>query len=71
MTATTRVMAPAAVALLLFAAAQAVADPGNDNRAPDVSAYPDLMVPEGHKVAFYAYAEGLADGVVGPDEAGS
>jgi hypothetical protein len=39
--------------------APVLAEPGNDNRAPDVSAYPKLKVDEGHKVSFHAYAEGV------------
>jgi len=35
------------------------ADPGNDPRAPDLTAYPKLKVDEGNKVAFWAYAEGV------------
>ncbi len=35
------------------------AEPGNDNRAPDLGDYTDLRVEAGHKVAFYAYAEGV------------
>jgi len=35
------------------------AEPGNDNRAPDLADYPKLQVEEGHKVAFHAYAEGV------------
>jgi hypothetical protein len=55
------------VASLLFAPALAVAlgacaitlraDPGNDNRAPDVPA--SLHVPEGNKVSFHTYAVGV------------
>jgi uncharacterized protein DUF3455 len=33
--------------------------PGNDNRAPDLSAFPQLQAPEGNKLAFHAYAEGV------------
>src|SRR5262245_37372323 len=33
------------------------ADPGTDNRAPDVPA--SLQVPEGNKVSFHAYAVGV------------
>src|SRR5262245_11634400 len=32
---------------------------GSDNRAPDLTGYEELMVPEGNKVAFVAYAEGF------------
>ena len=50
----------AGLALLLFSLVAPVgADPGNDNRAPDLSAYPNLQVPEGNKVSFHAYAEGV------------
>jgi hypothetical protein len=50
----------AALALFLLAfVAPAGADPGDDNRAPDLSDYPDLQAPEGNKVAFHAYAEGV------------
>jgi hypothetical protein len=35
------------------------AEPGNDNRAPDLGDNQNLQVPEGHKVAFHAYAEGV------------
>jgi uncharacterized protein (TIGR03118 family) len=35
------------------------ASPGNDNRAPDLSAFPQLQAPAGNKVAFHAYAEGV------------
>ena len=35
------------------------ADPGNDNRAPDVGPYTELNVEAGHKVAFATYAEGV------------
>src|SRR5262245_30869670 len=49
----------AALALLLLAlVASSAADSGDDGRAPDVSAYPSLQVPEGNKLAFHAYAEG-------------
>jgi hypothetical protein len=34
-------------------------NPGNDNRAPDLGAFPNLQVPAGNKVAFHAYAEGV------------
>jgi len=37
----------------------ASAEPGNDNRAPDLGDCGDLAVPAGHKVTFYAYAEGV------------
>jgi len=47
----------AVAALLLTALPQAYADPGQDNRAPDVPA--GLEVPAGNKVAFRAYAAGV------------
>jgi hypothetical protein len=48
-----------ALALLLLApGAPAGADPGNDNRAPDLSEYPKLKVEAGHKVCFRAFAIG-------------
>jgi hypothetical protein len=37
----------------------AKAEPGNDNRAPDLGHCKDLKVPKGHKVSFHAYAEGV------------
>ena len=50
----------AGLALLLLAlVAPAVADSGDDGRAPDVSAYLSLQVPEGNKLVFHAYAEGV------------
>ena len=33
--------------------------PGGDNRAPDLTGYEKLVVPDGNKVAFVAYAEGV------------
>jgi hypothetical protein len=45
-----------AVAVLI---APAMAEPGNDNRTPDLGESQDLTVPEGHKVCFYTYAEGV------------
>src|SRR5262245_27208536 len=39
--------------------ASAVAEPQNDNRAPDLGHCEKLRVPQGHKVAFHAYAEGV------------
>ena len=47
----------AAAALLLTAIPRAQADPGQDNRAPDVPAA--LAVPAGNKVAFRAFAAGV------------
>jgi len=44
---------------LLALVALAWADPGNDPRAPDLSAYPKLKVDAGNKVAYWAYAEGV------------
>lgn len=35
------------------------AEPGNDNRAPDVGDYEQLQAPAGNMVAFHAYAEGV------------
>jgi len=53
-----RAMLGAALALLgLVAAVQA--DPGNDNRAPDLGDSQELQVPAGNKVALHAYAEGV------------
>src|SRR5262245_2838145 len=50
----------AALALLLLAFVAPVgADPGNDNRAPDLGDCQDLQVPAGNKVGFHAYAEGV------------
>jgi Protein of unknown function (DUF3455) len=50
----------AALALLLLACvAPAGADPGNDNRAPDLGDCQNLQVPAGNKVAFHVYAEGV------------
>jgi Protein of unknown function (DUF3455) len=50
----------AALALLLFALVAPVrADPGDDNRAPDLGDCQNLQVPAGNKVAFRAYAEGV------------
>src|SRR4029453_4454819 len=42
--------------LLLTLVAPAGADPGNDNRAPDLGNCQNLHVPAGTKVAFHAYA---------------
>jgi Protein of unknown function (DUF3455) len=47
---------PAALALLLLGAA---AGAGDDNRAPDLTGYEKLVVADGNKVAFAAYAEGV------------
>ena len=46
----------AALALLLLAP---VALAGEDNRAPDLGDCENLQVPEGNKVHFHAYAEGV------------
>lgn len=35
------------------------AEPGNDNRAPDLGEYQKLQAPTGNKVALHAYAEGV------------
>lgn len=48
-----------AALLLLAAGAPLGAKPDGDGRAPDLDEYPNLQVPDGHKVAFYAYAEGV------------
>ena len=49
-----------ALALLLLALVAPVgADPGNDNRAPDLGDCQNLQVPAGNMVAFHAYAEGV------------
>jgi len=48
------------LALLVLAFAAPVgANARDDNRAPDVGDYIDLRVPEGNKVCFHAYAEGV------------
>ena len=50
----------AALALLLLAlVAPTRADPGNDNRAPDLGECQTLQVPAGNKVSFHVYAEGV------------
>jgi hypothetical protein len=50
----------ALVAGLLLAPGAAVgANPGNNHRGPDLGDYDNLEVPEGHKVSFRAYAEGV------------
>lgn len=55
-----RAMAGAVLAAGLFGiVGPGAAEPGNDNRAPDVEDYPKLEVPEGNKVSFVAYAEGV------------
>jgi hypothetical protein len=45
--------------LLLVLVAPVGADPGNDNRAPNLDDYPKLKVDAGNKVHFWAYAEGV------------
>jgi hypothetical protein len=52
-------LALAALVLLLVLVAPAVAESGNDNRAPDLGDCQDLEVPEGNKVAHHLYAEGV------------
>ena len=50
----------AALSVFLVAGIAPVgAEPGNDNREPDLGDYTDLRVEAGHKVAFHAYAEGV------------
>jgi len=49
----------AGVLLLLALVAPLRAEPGNDNRAPDLSDCPELKVDAGNKVAFHAYADGV------------
>jgi hypothetical protein len=44
---------------LVGLAVPALAEPGNDNRAPDLGESQNLKVEAGNKVAFYAYAEGV------------
>ena len=47
-------------ALLLALVAPVGAEPGNDNRAPELNGdLEKLQVPAGHKVAFQTYAEGV------------
>lgn len=45
--------------VLLGLGTPAGAEPGNDNRAPDLGDYTNLRVDAGHKVAFVTYAEGV------------
>ena len=52
-------MLSAAAVLLLALVVPAGAEPGNDNRAPELGDCEELQVPAGHKVAFHAYAEGV------------
>jgi hypothetical protein len=54
-----RVRAAALALLLLALAAPVGAAPGDGNRAPDLGDCENLQVPEGNKVAFHAYAEGV------------
>jgi hypothetical protein len=52
----------AMLALIVFEVGFVVpagAEPGNDNRAPALGDCQKLQVPAGHKVAFYAHAEGV------------
>ena len=53
-------LALVALALLLLAlVAPARAEPGNDNRAPELGDCQNLQAPAGNKVAFHVYAEGV------------
>jgi hypothetical protein len=45
--------------LLLILVAPAAAKSGNNNRVPDLGNCQNLQVPEGNKVAFHVYAEGV------------
>src|SRR5262245_14031644 len=54
-----RVRAGAMALLLLALVAPVAAVRGDDNRAPDLGEYQNLRVPDGHKVTFQAYAEGV------------
>jgi len=45
--------------LTLFTVIPAGAEPGNDQRAPDLGDCEDLEVPAGHKVAYRTYAAGV------------
>ena len=56
---TLKVTAAALALLLLAFLAPAGAEPGNDQRAPDLGDCQDLQVPAGNKVAFRLYAEGV------------
>src|SRR5688572_24470700 len=50
----------AAFLLLVLLVVPAAAEPGNDNRVPDLGEYAEkLGVDPGHKVAFHAYAAGV------------
>jgi hypothetical protein len=55
----TRLAAPAMLLLGLVLVVSARAEPGNDNRAPDLGDYQNLRAPAGNKVAYRAYAEGV------------
>jgi hypothetical protein len=55
----TTVMVAGVAALLLALVATAGAEPGNDNRAPDLGDCEDLRVPAGNKVAVHVYAIGV------------
>jgi hypothetical protein len=52
-------MAVAGLALAAQLLAPAGAEPGNDNRAPELGECQNIQVPAGNKVAFRAYAEGV------------
>jgi hypothetical protein len=54
-----KVRLPALALLLLTVVAPAGADPGNDNRAPELGECQHLQAPAGHKVAFRTYAVGF------------
>ena len=43
----------------LFAVGPARAEPGNDQRAPDLTDFPKLEAPAGNKVAYHTYAVGV------------
>ena len=47
------------LALLVGMVGPAGAGAGSDNRTPDVGEYEKIEAPEGHKVAFATYAEGV------------
>src|ERR1041384_4456223 len=52
-----RFAVPAVVSMLLASQPAIQAESGNDNRAPTVP--PSLVVPEGNRVSFHAYAVGV------------
>jgi hypothetical protein len=55
-----RQLATAGAVLALWGVSlPALAEPGNDNRAPDLGEFQKLKVEAGNKVAFHAYAEGV------------